>query len=101
MWNLSLYTSPILIGFLYKRSYLAAEGFISITKFAFGIGLILAISLCMRSVGRANNSDYRSFMQTYMKALSNYNRETKQQIRCYDFDFRQWPIDFNWNDSSA
>ncbi|XP_026477392.1 protein ABHD16A [Ctenocephalides felis] len=101
MWNISLYTSPILIGFLYKKSYLAAESFISITKFAFGLGLILAVSLCMRSVGRANNADYRSFMQTYMKAINNYNRESKQQIRCYDFDFKKWPVDFNWNDASA
>lgn len=95
MWSFGYYTSPLLITFLYRRGYLVADSVGTLAKFTTGIGLLVAVSLCMRGLGRSMNVVYVRFAE----CLENAKRhdkvsESKDQIRRYDFDFKHWPVDF-------
>lgn len=95
MWSFGYYTSPLLITFLYRRGYLVADSVGTLAKFTTGIGLLVAVSLCMRGLGRSMNVVYVRFAECLENA-KRHDRvpESKNEIRRYDFDFKQWPVDF-------
>lgn len=96
MWSFSYYTSPILVSILYRRGYFVAESVGTFAKVTTGIGLLVAVSLCMRGLGRSMNVAYVRFAETLENAKRNSarNGEPKTALRRYDFDFSQWPIDY-------
>lgn len=99
MWNISYYTSPLIITFLYRRGYFVTESITSFAKVSTGIGIILAISLCMRGFGRAKSESYTKFIRALQYSKSNAtNVEAKDKLRMFDFEFKEWPVDFNVND---
>lgn len=99
MWNLSYYTSPLIITFLYRRGYFIAESITSFAKVSTGIGLIVMISLCVRGLGRSQTRSYTKFVRALEEAKMNLNdSEAKQRLRSFDFDFKDWPVDFNVRD---
>lgn len=99
MWNISYYTSPLIITFLYRRGYFVAESITSFAKVSTGIGLLVVISLCMRGFGRSSNASYRNFVKALEQAKENAaNQILKDKIRMYDFEFKDWPVDFNVKD---
>ncbi|XP_069674385.1 phosphatidylserine lipase ABHD16A [Periplaneta americana] len=98
MWNVGLYTSPILATVLYRRGYFVFDGIITIAKFLTGIGLILAASYCLRGIGRANNHTYISFLNSLNSAKKELNKDTKKALAKYDFEFYAWPVEFKWSD---
>jgi hypothetical protein len=77
MWNVGLYTSPILATVLYRRGYFVFDGIVTIAKFLTGIGLILAASYCLRGIGRANNHTYISFLNSLTATKKELNKDTK------------------------
>lgn len=82
--------------YLYKKGYLATEFFGHFIKISTGIGLILALSYCIRGFGRARNENYRKFILDLEEAKANYNdANSKKKLRRYDFEFEHWPIDFS------
>lgn len=100
MWNISYYTSPLIITFLYRRGYFVAESITSFAKVSTGIGLIVMISLCMRGFGRSQARSYTKFVKALEEAKANaHNQEAKDKLRLFDFDFKAWPVDFNVNDA--
>lgn len=102
MWNISYYTSPLIIIFLYRRGYFVAESITSIAKVSTGIGLLVAISLCIRGFGRSSTPSYRNFIKALEQTKENAsNRQLKDNLRMYDFDFKHWPVDFNVKDISG
>ncbi|XP_055623895.1 phosphatidylserine lipase ABHD16A [Toxorhynchites rutilus septentrionalis] len=95
MWNFGYYSSPLLITFLYRRGYFVADSVGSLAKFTTGIGLLVAVSLCMRGLGRSMNVIYIRFAECYENAKRGEKSvEQHNHIRKYDFDFRYWPVDF-------
>ncbi|RZF35341.1 hypothetical protein LSTR_LSTR015150, partial [Laodelphax striatellus] len=64
MWNLGLYTSPVIVCLLYKKGYSMYDGILLSAKFALGISCALAFSYCLRSYGRVSNSVYLEFQKT-------------------------------------
>lgn len=96
MWSFSYYTSPILVSYLYRRGYFVAESVGTFAKVTTGIGLLVAVSLCMRGLGRSMNMVYVRFAETLENARRNSERcgVPKTALRKYDFDFQQWPIDY-------
>ncbi|XP_058055132.1 phosphatidylserine lipase ABHD16A isoform X1 [Anopheles bellator] len=96
MWSFSYYTSPILVSILYRRGYFVAESVGTFAKVTTGIGLLVAVSLCMRGLGRSMNVAYVRFAETLenAKRSSARNGEAKKALRQYDFDFSQWPVDY-------
>lgn len=98
-WNISYYTSPLIITFLYRRGYFVAESITSFAKVSTGIGLLVVISLCMRGFGRASTPTYKQFIKVLDQAKANIsNQSIKDKLRMFDFEFRDWPIDFNVKD---
>lgn len=95
MWSLGYYSSPLLITFLYRRGYFVAESVTSLAKFTTGIGLIVVVSLCVRGIGRQQNDLYTKFVKILELAKKDpKNASRKQQLRLFDFDFKDWPVDF-------
>lgn len=52
----------------------------------------------MRGLGRSQTQAYKKFARAY----ANYkekptDNETRKQLRLFDFDFKNWPIDFDVN----
>ncbi|XP_063244909.1 phosphatidylserine lipase ABHD16A [Bacillus rossius redtenbacheri] len=98
MWNVGLYTSPILATVLYRRGYFVVDGAITIAKFLTGVGLVLAASVYMRGVGRALNPTYTTFLAVLSAARKQLNKDTKKALMSYDFEFHDWPVEFRWDD---
>lgn len=96
MWNLSYYTSPLIITFLYRRGYFVAESITSFAKVSTGIGLIVMISLCMRSYGRSQTRAYTKFVEALNEAKA--DPKAKEKLRMFDFEFKDWPVDFDVKD---
>lgn len=98
MWNISYYTSPLILTFLYRRGYFVAESITSLAKLSTGIGILVAISLCMRSIGRSQTQSYTRFVRTLINAKRKpTDLEAKTQLRLFDFEFKDWPVDFDVN----
>lgn len=98
MWKLGVYTSPFLVGILYKKGYLQSEGLVTLTRFVTSLGVILVVSFCMRSFGRAANPVYTKFVETLKDANERLTPSVKHNLLKYDFEFYAWPIEFRWND---
>lgn len=95
MWNISFYTSPLILTFLYRRGYFVAESVSSFAKISTGIGLLVVISLCMRGIGRSQTKIYSKFVKSLEAAKANAKDEDiKNQLRLFDFEFKDWPVDF-------
>lgn len=101
MWNISYYTSPLIITFLYRRGYFIAESITTMAKFSTGIGILVVISLCIRGFGRSQSKGYTKFVKTLEAAKANANDERmKNSLRQFDFEFKTWPVDFSVRDVS-
>lgn len=99
MWNISYYTSPLIVTILYRRGYFITESITTFTKVSTGIGLIVMISLCMRGFGRYTSIQYTKFFKTLQHIkMNNSSFEAKEKLRMFDFDFKDWPSDFSVHD---
>ncbi|GFS55301.1 hypothetical protein TNIN_116731 [Trichonephila inaurata madagascariensis] len=98
-WSLGLYTSPLLASLMYRRGYFTTEGMITLYKLSSTVGLIFFVSMFIRGVGRMMNSDYLNFIAALDAYKQNKSRDIKFQMARYDFDFKEWPIDFYWNET--
>ncbi|XP_054733124.1 phosphatidylserine lipase ABHD16A [Anastrepha obliqua] len=98
MWNISYYTSPLIVTFLYRRGYLVADSISSFVKFTTSIGIIVVISLCIRGFGRSQSRSYVKMIKAIeLSKLANSDAEAQRAIRKFDFDFRSWQVDFDAN----
>lgn len=67
-------------------------------KLGSGIGVIIAITLCIRGLGRSNNVNYQRFIKCLEDAkLDPKNPDLKRKLRKFDFEFEAWPVDFDVN----
>ncbi|XP_039287570.1 phosphatidylserine lipase ABHD16A isoform X2 [Nilaparvata lugens] len=95
MWNLGLYTSPVIVCLLYRKGYFMYDGVLLSAKFALSVSCVLAFSYCLRSYGRVSNSVYLEFQKTLDLATRQFNNDTKRALSRYDFDFSAWPVEFS------
>ncbi|KAL0280530.1 UNVERIFIED_CONTAM: hypothetical protein PYX00_001794 [Menopon gallinae] len=98
MWNVGLYTSPVIATVLYRKGYFVIESLALFTKLLIGLGVILTSSYCIRGIGRMNNPAYVTFYEVLIAAKKTLNRETKKELCKYDFEFSEWPVEFRWSD---
>lgn len=98
MWNLGLYTSPVLLYMLYRKGYFMYDGVASLTKISFGFGTALFLAYFLRSCGRLTNTTYLEFHKALTDASNNLNPSTKKALSRYDFEFSGWPVEFSWKD---
>lgn len=99
IWNIGYYTSPLLVTFLYRRGYLVADSIATAGRIGTSIGLLVFVSLCIRSLGRAQNPAYMKFIGALRKATAaNAAAADRDLLRRFDFDFKSWPVDFSVKD---
>lgn len=92
MYNISYYTSPVLLPFLYRRLHIIT----SFDKIAVGLGMIIALAYCMRGLGRERSKSYKRFFTSFQMVKANpKNEELKSVLLEYDFDFKHWPVDWS------
>lgn len=105
-WTIALYTSPILIiNAATRRTILGMSPEFAL-KLALGVAFVYGGAYLGRGLGRAMNKDYLQFLQTLFTATSQRNEKnvalinnTMRNLRKYDFDFRYWPIDYQWRET--
>lgn len=97
-WSLGLYSSPFLLTVLYRKGYLTSEGMYSLFRLSSTVGLILFVSMLIRGFGRMMSSDYVTFIAALDACKEDKNKRTG--MSGYDFEFREWPVDFRWNEST-
>lgn len=84
---------------MYRRGYFIAESVASFAKVSTGIGLIVMISLCMRGLGRSKSRSYTKFAKVLQEVQQNKDKpDEKRKLQMFDFDFRDWPVDFSVHD---
>lgn len=98
-WSLGIYSSPVLLSIMYKKGYFTHEGISSLWRLSSTVGIVFFVSMFIRGVGRMMSSDYIAFITALDAYKQSKDRNLKVEITHYDFDFREWPIDFRWNES--
>jgi len=94
--SLVLYTAPLVIpmAFTMRRGWFTVEGGIFLTKFLAGVGLVAAVSLVLRTVGRFCNPQYKQFLEVLTRAQGEMTPQNKAALSKYDFQFSSWPAEF-------
>ncbi|XP_050301691.1 phosphatidylserine lipase ABHD16A [Anthonomus grandis grandis] len=100
IWKLGVYTSPFWGIVLYNKGYFEPQGLAFISKFVTGVGVILIVSFCIRSLGRAQNSTYTKFLEVLSRADENVSI-CKPELMKYDFEFKAWPVEYDVSDRKA
>lgn len=77
------------------------------------LAMVYALSTLARGYFRSRNPAYLTFISTYKTATGNWQQqqlkkdddtskrieEARRQLRVtYDYDFKQWPVDFRWSE---
>ena len=75
--SVSIYTSPIILTWLYKRDFFTSEGLAYLTKTVFGITLVYICAFYVRGFGRVFNPVYRQFIDVHTKCMQNLSAENK------------------------
>lgn len=91
--NISMYTSPFIIMYIYKRGFFTIDEMKSVGRFFGGLTVILAFSLFVRGFGRITSTRYVQFI----KALKTPNPDQQaylNELRKYDFDIKAWPTTY-------
>ncbi|CAK1588497.1 unnamed protein product [Parnassius mnemosyne] len=92
--NISLYTSPFIGMYIYKKGLYTLEKTQSMVPLFAGVGWFIALSFVVRALGRVSNPKYVEFL----KDLTNTSIDQKtylQSIRKYDFEFNKWPVSYS------
>jgi len=97
MGNVAIYSSPVLTYILFRKGYFQPEGLVTLTKFGVGVMVVLVMSYCLRSYGRINSPVYLQFQRILADAQRDMNPVNKQALSQYDFEFKAWPVEFQWS----
>lgn len=96
VWNIGIYSSPILATFLYRRGYFVMDSLTSLAKISTSVCLILVLSMIMRGLGRTQSVSYTKLVKAMeLLRTSKTAEEGKKQLRLFDFEFSAWPVDFD------
>lgn len=99
IWKVGIYTSPIIIGILYKRGVFSnTDSMYGMSKLATGIGVILIVAFIIRGAGRATNPMYVQFLEILDQAQYNASKPAIKHLSRYDFEFFAWPVEFQAKD---
>ncbi|KAJ8736852.1 hypothetical protein PYW07_000123 [Mythimna separata] len=92
--NISMYTSPFIIMYIYKRGFFTIDEMKSLGRFFGGLTVLLAFSFFVRGYGRTTSARYVQFI----KALKTPNSDRQAyltELRKYDFDIKAWPTTYS------
>ncbi|XP_053381480.1 phosphatidylserine lipase ABHD16A-like [Mercenaria mercenaria] len=97
-WSLSYWTSPLLIGILYRRGHFTAEGVVNLGKFVMYIGTLYYTAVLVRGFGRYMNPDYMTFTAVLMNAQRVFNEQNRKLLAGYDYAYWASPVAWRWKD---
>uniref|UniRef100_A0A8C5BWM4 Abhydrolase domain containing 16A, phospholipase n=1 Tax=Gadus morhua TaxID=8049 RepID=A0A8C5BWM4_GADMO len=97
LWSLSYYSSPLLLCYLYKKG---DSKFVPVSQYVGTVLICLLGVVCLRGWGRWKNSEYVQFFSILEETRKNNTPSNKKKLRCFDFDFSFWPVDFSWTEFS-
>ena len=75
--SVSIYVSPLIMTWLYRRDFFTSEGLAYLTKLGIGITLVYICAFYVRGVGRVFNPVYRQFIDVHAKCMQNFTPENK------------------------
>lgn len=87
--SVGLYTSPIVLTYLYHRTGSLTPQ--SVSLMAATAVVLFSSGLVIRAYGRFLNPEYQSFLL----------KRNTADYKHYDWDFSHWPVDFQWSDGPA
>lgn len=94
--SVSIYTSPLILTWLYRRDFFNIDGFVYLSKVISGITLVYLCAFYIRGIGRVFNPVYRQFIDILAKTSRQpLTPENKALISNYDFHFSAWPVEFS------
>uniref|UniRef100_A0A674MGU1 Abhydrolase domain containing 16A, phospholipase n=1 Tax=Takifugu rubripes TaxID=31033 RepID=A0A674MGU1_TAKRU len=100
LWSLSYYSSPLLLCYLYRKGYICSSKLVPVSQYLGTVLVCLLGVACLRGYERWKNADYLHFIAILEEAKKSLTPENKKKLRCYDFDFSHWPLDFSWAEVS-
>ncbi|XP_035429247.1 phosphatidylserine lipase ABHD16A isoform X2 [Spodoptera frugiperda] len=92
--NISLYTSPFICFYIYKRGFLSFDEVKSMGRLLGGLSCLMVISFLIRAYGRSLNPKYIQFVNTITNTLTD-KQAYLTELRKYDFDIKGWPVTFS------
>ncbi|XP_061388789.1 phosphatidylserine lipase ABHD16A [Musca vetustissima] len=96
VWNIGFYSSPIIATLLYRRGYFVMDSIATLAKLSTSIGIIVAISMVMRGLGRSQSASYTKMIKAMeMLKSPKTEEEGKRALRLFDFEFKNWAVDFD------
>nr|XP_040021691.1 LOW QUALITY PROTEIN: phosphatidylserine lipase ABHD16A [Gasterosteus aculeatus aculeatus] len=100
LWSLSYYSSPLLLCYLYRKGYICSSKLVPVSQYVGAVLVCLLGVACLRGWGRWNNSEYLHFLSILEETKNKPTPSNKKKLKCYDFDFSYWPLDFSWTEVS-
>ncbi|KAL4218880.1 Protein abhd16a [Mactra antiquata] len=97
-WSLSYWTSPLLIGILYRRGHFTSEGIVNLGKFVMYVGVMYYCAILVRGVGRCLNPDYMIFSTILVNAQKDFNEVNRKLLAGFDYEFWACPVAWKWSD---
>ncbi|CAH0703201.1 unnamed protein product [Spodoptera exigua] len=91
--NISLYTSPFISFYIYKRGFMSIDEVKSMARIFGGLSCLIAFSFLIRAYGRSLNPKYLQFVDTIKHAMTD-KQAYLTELRKYDFDIKAWPVTF-------
>ncbi|XP_075042693.1 phosphatidylserine lipase ABHD16A [Mixophyes fleayi] len=101
LWTISYYSSPLAVFYLYRKGYMNMTRLVPLGQYGMTLLLLLAGVACLRGLGRWSNPQYIQFISILGRTNIDNSPENKKKLSNYNFDFRSWPIDFQWNEMSS
>lgn len=98
-WSLSYWTSPLLIGILYRRGHFTTEGIVNISKFVLFVGLLYYSAIFVRGISRFMNPEYMAFSAVLINAHRLFNEQNRKLLNRYDYQFWAAPVYWNWKEN--
>ena len=75
--SVSIYASPLIMTWLYRRDFFTSEGLAYLTKVGFGMALVYICAFYVRGIGRVFNPVYRQFIDVHSRCMQNLSPENK------------------------
>ncbi|KAM8953964.1 phosphatidylserine lipase ABHD16A [Pelodytes ibericus] len=101
LWTISYYSSPLAVFYMYRKGYMSASRLVPLGQYGMTLLFLLAGVACLRGLGRWTNPQYIQFISILERTKFENTPENKRKLSSYNFDFRRWPVDFQWNETSG
>ncbi|XP_068106507.1 phosphatidylserine lipase ABHD16A isoform X2 [Hyperolius riggenbachi] len=101
LWTISYYSSPLAAFYMYRKGYITANRLVPLGQYGMTLLFLLAGVACLRGIGRWTNPQYIQFISILQTNRVDNCPENKKLLSNYNFDFRHWPVDFRWDDTSS